>query len=335
MSPARQSPKSSREDQICFGIFIAEAFGMLSYASIVDVLKQMRDYYAGKPLTWTTLSTTLDPVAAANGLQVLPQETISASPVFDYVIIIGSAESARYDNEQALAWIRSQHRHGAITCGTASATWLLARSGVLKGRRCTLHWRDIEVFREAYPDVEIVDEVYVVDERIVTCSGAATASDMVYHLLGEHFGHNAIRRIQEILFHERLREPHQSQRQNHKRIQLLNPEVYRLMQAIDDNVEGALRIGSLCDQLGLNRRVVENVFREHIGISPKQYQLELRLTRAARMLNKTAMSIPEIAVATGFSSASHLSSSFSRRYGVSPLRYRRFGPPRPQKRASQ
>lgn len=326
---AVREPAQSRP--LNFGVLILPGFGMLSYASVVDVLKQTRDYFSENCIRWAPLSLSDQPIAASNGLRVLPDAVCDEQKFYDYVIVIGVVGASSFADSRVLAWIRNQHRHGAMVCATGSATWLLAKSGLLRGRRCTLHWRDIDTFGEVYPDIEVLNEILVKEERLLTCSGARTASDMVYHILGEHFGSDVIERVQETLFHERLRGPHECQRPDQEHMQLFQPEFYRLLKAIDQDLEQQVTIGDLCNRLGLSQRRAERVFREFLKTTPKQYQLEQRLTRAANLLSSTVLSLAEIADATGFSSASSLSTSFTGRFGVPPLRYRKQSADQPKR----
>jgi transcriptional regulator GlxA family with amidase domain len=306
-----------------FAVVVSPGFGMLSYASVVDVLKQMRDYLSGQAIEWTTLTTSAGLVRASNGLEVMPQGNLFGSEIFEYLVIIGSVDSAVSANRALEAWIRHQYSRGAIVCATASGTWVLASAGLLRERRCTLHWRDIDNFRETYPDVRILNDVYVIDQRIVTCSGARTASDMIYSLLSERFGMAAIQKVRQMLFHERLIQPHESQPPLQERLQTLSPNAYLLMREIEEGLAAEESIGMICDRLKLKRRTMEKAFQRHLGRSPKQYQLGARLHRAANLLKKSQLTITEIAEATGFCSASALHGAFSQKYGCAPRQYRR------------
>lgn len=296
---------------------------MLSYASVVDVLKQMGDYLSRSYIDWITLSTTPGLVRAANGLEVQPQGTLSKGEIFDYLVIVGAVDSAVMVDPELEGWIRHQFSRGATVCATASGTWVLANAGLLKGRRCTLHWRDFDSFRETHPDVEIRDETVVFDGRIVTCSGARTASDMIYAVLNHRFGSEAIEKVRQMLFHERLAQPYESQRPLHERLQQMAPDVLRLVREIEDGIDPNESIASICDRENLVRRTVEKRFRQHLGTSPKVYQLENRVYRAANLLKKSAFTITEIADMTGFASTSALHGAFLKRFGMPPTRYRK------------
>lgn len=86
-----------------------------------------------------------------------------------------------------------------------------------------------------------------------------------------------------------------------------------------------LTVAQVADAIGVSQRRLQRAFIEG-NETPRQFILEKRLDRAARDLSRgtghSRGSILEIALAAGFSDASHFSRSFSRRYGISPRAYR-------------
>lgn len=65
------------------------------------------------------------------------------------------------------------------------------------------------------------------------------------------------------------------------------------------------------------------LFKRATGRSPHQYLLDLRLEHAALHLGNTSLSVTEICFASGFNSLEHFISTFTRRFSVSPSKYRR------------
>ena len=64
------------------------------------------------------------------------------------------------------------------------------------------------------------------------------------------------------------------------------------------------------------------VFKKALDLGPLEYAKLARLERAANQLRRTALSLKEIALSTGFYDAFHLSRSFKQVYGVSPKEFR-------------
>lgn len=74
---------------------------------------------------------------------------------------------------------------------------------------------------------------------------------------------------------------------------------------------------------GMSYSLFRKKFKELTKYSPKQYQLEIRFRNACDLLDNSDMSILEIAQQLGFDNQFHFSNHFKKRYGVSPLKWRK------------
>jgi AraC-like DNA-binding protein len=70
-------------------------------------------------------------------------------------------------------------------------------------------------------------------------------------------------------------------------------------------------------------RHVTRLFREELGASFREKQIELRLARACQLLANSNAKVVEVALESGYQSSSVFSELFKRRYGVSPGQWRR------------
>lgn len=75
--------------------------------------------------------------------------------------------------------------------------------------------------------------------------------------------------------------------------------------------------------VGVRKEYLISEFRRHIGKTPMRYLWDLRIRRAAQMVQTTSMTLAEIASHTGFKSQFHLSREIKRMTGVSPRDLRR------------
>jgi AraC-like DNA-binding protein len=66
----------------------------------------------------------------------------------------------------------------------------------------------------------------------------------------------------------------------------------------------------------------DRVFRSAHGMPPMRMLREIRLQRAAQLLERTEQSLDVIAIASGIGDAAQLSRLFRRKYGIAPGRYR-------------
>jgi AraC-like DNA-binding protein len=88
-----------------------------------------------------------------------------------------------------------------------------------------------------------------------------------------------------------------------------------------------LSVEDLARAAGLSRAHFSRAFRRAFGESPHTYLLTRRLERAAAMLRDTDRPVTEICFSVGLQSVGSFTSSFTRTYGLSPLRYRADFPP--------
>jgi AraC-like DNA-binding protein len=84
-----------------------------------------------------------------------------------------------------------------------------------------------------------------------------------------------------------------------------------------------VRNSELARQVGMNTTAFIRLFKENTGTTPHAYLARLRIEQACILLQRSEISIGEIAERTGFSDRYHLSHVFARLRGISPAAYRR------------
>lgn len=91
---------------------------------------------------------------------------------------------------------------------------------------------------------------------------------------------------------------------------------------IHDQLEENLSLSELSHQVNLTPHQFLEAFKAVHKTSPAQYIIDQRLRRAQWLLMNTREDITGIAFATGFSSHSHLSTTFKKRIGFTPSQFR-------------
>jgi AraC-like DNA-binding protein len=89
--------------------------------------------------------------------------------------------------------------------------------------------------------------------------------------------------------------------------------------------EGVPIIEVLAGELNMSVSHLHHVFKEHTGLSPYQYHLQLKIQRAKEMLHDSGLAVKQIAGILGFQDLYHFSKIFKRKTGVSPLKWRSAG----------
>jgi AraC-like DNA-binding protein len=84
-----------------------------------------------------------------------------------------------------------------------------------------------------------------------------------------------------------------------------------------------LTVAELAGQVGITPRHFDRRFRAAIGVTPKQFLIDVRLRVARDLLASTDRTVTEIALDVGFQQASHFIRTFHRAVGLPPAAYRR------------
>ncbi len=98
--------------------------------------------------------------------------------------------------------------------------------------------------------------------------------------------------------------------------------VSRVTAHIGANLKARLSLEDLSQVAGISTFHFSRVFKTHTGLSVHQYIVECRLESARALLMGTDKSISRIALEMGFSSQSHLTTAFRKRFGMTPKTYR-------------
>ena len=98
--------------------------------------------------------------------------------------------------------------------------------------------------------------------------------------------------------------------------------VTRAVDAIQATDVDAPQINALARQLGCSRGHLHNVFRQEMGMSPKDYLQRLRIKRTSEALSRSDDSITEIAHAAGYASSQYFARVFRKYVGTTPRDYR-------------
>ena len=96
----------------------------------------------------------------------------------------------------------------------------------------------------------------------------------------------------------------------------------RAQELMDATLEDGLGLGTLAEAVGLSQFHFTRAFKSATGLTPHAYLLDRRLARAQDLLSRTELPLAEIAYACGFSSQSHMTSTFTKHLGLPPGRYR-------------
>ncbi len=214
---------------------------------------------------------------------------------------------------------------GGRVVSLCSGAFVLARAGLLDGRRATTHWRHVEQFRATFPQVELVPDVlFVEDGPVATSAGTAAGIDLCLHLVRGAFGAAAANTVARRMVVPPQRDGGQAQFvQSPVRgveARTLAPVLDWAAAHLDDE---ALSVGRLARRAAMSERTFARRFRDETGTTPHAWLLARRVALAEELLETGDLGVEEVARRCGFGSATMLRHHFTRLRGTPPSRYRR------------
>ena len=146
-------------------------------------------------------------VQARGGLSIVCGASLAEHPPPDVLIVPGGVVDAELARADVVAWIARTAPATRITASVCTGAFLLAKAGLLDGRRATTHWEDVDELRRRFPRVAVeAGPAWIDEDRIVTSAGISAGIDMSLHLVSRLAGEPLARATaRQMDYHWRMR----------------------------------------------------------------------------------------------------------------------------------
>ena len=313
-----------------FLFFLVPDFSMMAFATAIEPIRIANRMLGYECYTWRVATADGGPVRASNGVELTVDSSLADERARlltqdrpSMVFVTAGMNVEEYENRSVFAWLREAHNRGVAVGGICTGAYVLAKSGLLAGKRCAIHWENLPGFQEAFPKADVYADLFEVDGNVYTCAGGTASLDMMLTLIGDDHDDNLVNAVCEQALTDRVRGPQDRQRLPLRaRLGVQNSKVLSIIEVMEANLSEPMTLVEIADYAGLSRRQIERLFRHHMGRSPARYYLEIRLDRARHLLIQSTLPVVEVAVACGFVSASHFSKCYRELYGRSPQQER-------------
>jgi len=170
------------------GALLFEGFELLDVFGPLEVLGHLKD-----ELRVVTVGDAAGPVASAQGTRAVADVGRADCPPLDVLLVPGGIGTrTRVDDADFLAWLRARADAASIVISVCTGSGLLARAGILDGRRATSNKRAFEWATSQGPHVHWVRRArWVRDGKFWTSSGVSAGMDMTLAFVAERRGRDA------------------------------------------------------------------------------------------------------------------------------------------------
>ncbi len=302
-------------------------FNMMALTTAIEPLR-IANYLSQHPLyAWRFLSEAGGRVKASNDLDVATAALGTCQDGIDLAIACGSWGAEHYEAPGLFRWLRLMRRNGTRIASMDLGVYLLARAGLLSGHVVTTHWSCLAGFAERFPDIDMREQLYTVDDGLMTVGGGTAGIDLMLHLVAEQHGRQLAAEVADQMLHHPIRDAAMPQRRTLGGLKTeTHPHIREAVALMETHLAEPLAMPDLAAAIGVSHRQLERLFHQHMGCSAIRFNLLLRLQSARVLLTSTSLSIREVSAASGFNSLSYFSQAFISAFGKRPREYRQAWP---------
>ena len=315
------------KQKIVLGFLIFPDFPMSCLTSAIEPLRVANEIAGTEVFVWKLISESGDRVKSSALVCFDPDLTLDAAEDLDFLILL-SSPLAQFENpKHANGRLRHLARHGVRMGGVSGGVFPLARSGLLAGSACSVHWCYQAAFEAEFPDLATTDNVILIDRDRLTASGAAAVFDLMLHLVEDRLGASVTTEVACWFQHPLMRGEGVRQRtptsKGESTADMLPSPVAEAVAIFAEHIAHPLDVAEVAFLVKVSTRQLERSFKKATDQSPSLYYRQLRVNAARQLVLYSKESVSDIANAVGYANATPLVRYYKQAFGLSPQDERR------------
>lgn len=271
------------------------------------------------------IAASMKPFRSEAGICFQPQTTLRNAPPLDTLIIPGGKGSRDLRISEPIAkWISKRAADVRRIASVCTGIYILARTGLLDGRKVTTHWRFAADVARKFSDLEVdPNALFLKDGNFYTAGGITSSIDLALSLIEEDYGPRVALSVARDLVVYLKRPGGQMQYSEPLQFQINAGDRFAdLAFWMLSHLRDDLSLNALAKRTCLSPRHFARRFKQTFHRTPAEFVQNLRLDEARRRLAEHSQTIDSVAASVGFSSDDSFRRAFQRRFGVKPSRYR-------------
>ncbi len=313
---------AASQQPLTLALLVLPQSSILEVASTLDPMRSANRHLGHEAYRWRVVTPDGTAVPLTCGIELPSSGPLAAAEGADALAVIAGFRQSEVATVPLIRDLARMAGRFAAVGGIDAAAWVLARAGLLAGHRATVHWEDLEDLAAAHPEVEVVPDRWVIDGNRFTAGGASPAADLMLHLIGSRHGPALARQVAASFLTTPRPGSEPQIAPAGPADSRLDPRVAQAVTRMESRIDAPETAAETARAIGLSPRRLETLFRAGLQTTPAAFALSLRLQAARRVITDTRHPLAEVALRTGFSSASTLSRAFRAQFGQPPSRLR-------------
>lgn len=249
---------------------------------------------------------------------------ISKTDVIVIPLLCGDFSKAISRNKRYKEWVIAQYHGNAEIVCLCVGSFFLASTGLLKDKKCAVHWAAKNEFRTMFPDIKTIDDTIITDEKgIYICGGGFSYLNLLLYVIEKHLGREIsilASKMFEIDIERKSQNPFiifMGQKQHGDEV------VLKAQEYIENNPTETFTVDDLCNKFGVGRRTFERRFKKHTSNSIVEYIQRVKVEFAKKHLETGRKTVNEIIYEAGYNDIDAFRKVFKKFTDLSPIDYRK------------
>ncbi|MBT4890457.1 MAG: GlxA family transcriptional regulator, partial [Rhodospirillales bacterium] len=242
-----------------FGFVLLPHFTLTAFSTFVDTLRlagDEGDFSRPVDCSWTFLASNPDGVTSSCGAHIRREAPLKNPQQFDYIVICGGLlHRGDVLSDELKTFLHEAASANITLIGLCTGALILARAGLMTGRRCCISWFHYqELEAEQTGVIPVADQLFVVDGNRITCSGGVASADLAAWIIENHFGRAKAQKSLHILSADQARLPSNPQPHPVMGAQAVNDRVRRATLLMEQNLATPLSVKDIAKRVNISRR---------------------------------------------------------------------------------
>ncbi|OAB80445.1 GlxA family transcriptional regulator [Cochleicola gelatinilyticus] len=249
-------------------------------------------------------------------------EEITHTDLIILPAIHGNFEENLSQNSSLIPWLTARYKQGAEIVSLCVASFFLAETGLLDGKRCSTHWQFANEFRSRFPKADLRDEKILTEaDGIYTSGGAYSFTNLIVYLIEKYAGRETAILAAKGFMVDIDRESQSpftifSGQKSHKDESILKAQAH-----IETHFNEKIAVDELCEDLALSRRTFERRFKKATANTVLEYHQRVKVEAAKKELELGRKNVSEVMFEVGYSDPKAFRDVFRKITGITPLAY--------------
>lgn len=226
-------------------------------------------------------------------------------------------------NRHYFPWLIKQYKQGTEVASYCIGAFILAATGLLKGKKCATHWMYSNEFRFYYPDVTLVDDKIITEQNGIYTSGGGTSYwNLLLFLLEKYTDREIVIAITKFFLLDIQRTSQASFMMFRGQKEHGDVQIKAIQEYIETNFREKFNVADIALKFSIVRRTLERRFKNATKNSIVEYIQRIKVEAAKKELEMGRKTINEIMWGIGYSDMKTFRDLFLKTTALTPNEYR-------------